>query len=57
MIRIDLTQSQAEQLGIVFCKCGHRPNNHFKFAKNDRPCSQCDCKHYEQVIRLPESQL
>lgn len=50
-IRLELTQEQAERLGIVFCKCGHRPNNHFDFGK--RECARCACKSYRQTVRLP----
>lgn len=29
-------------LGIVFCECGHPPNNHFDFDK--KPCAHCKCE-------------
>jgi hypothetical protein len=51
MIRLVLTQKQAERLGIVRCECGHPPNNHFDHDK--RPCAHCKCKEYRQVIKLP----
>jgi hypothetical protein len=50
-IKIKLTQGQAEKLGIVFCKCGHPPNNHFDGG--DNPCAHCRCHEYRQVISLP----
>jgi len=50
-VKINITQGQAEQLDIVFCKCGHRPNNHFSF--DGKPCAHCTCKKYRQVIKLP----
>lgn len=52
-ITIELTQIQAEKLGIVRCKCGHPPNNHFDHGK--RPCAFCrDCCQYDQKIVLPK---
>lgn len=51
-IRVSLTQAQAEALGIVACRCGHRPNNHFDHGK--RPCAFCKCKVYRQIIALPK---
>lgn len=50
-IVLRLTQAQAAALGIVFCTCGHPPNNHFDWDK--KPCAHCKCKRYKQVIRLP----
>ena len=50
-ITLKLTQDQAEALGIVWCVCGHRPNNHFSF--DARPCAHCECKKYRQEIFLP----
>lgn len=51
-IKIELTQKQAEMLGIVWCSCGHRPNNHFQWGK--KSCAHCDCKKYTQEIHLPD---
>lgn len=51
-LTIEMTQEQAEMLGIVKCTCGHPPNNHFIHGK--RSCAHCDCKKYEQRIVLPK---
>lgn len=50
--KVEMTLDQALKLGIVFCACGHPPNNHFDH--DHRPCAHCDCKHYVQQIRLPQ---
>ena len=50
-IVVTLSPYQAEALGILKCKCGHPPNNHFDF--DERPCAHCDCKGYEGKIVLP----
>jgi hypothetical protein len=48
---VRMTQKQAEKLGIVFCKCGHWPTQHFKDGTG--ACAHCGCTRYRQVIRLP----
>jgi hypothetical protein len=52
-VRIDITQEQAEALGIVHCECGHPPSNHFRDQPKQR-CAHCGCKAYQQRITLPE---
>ncbi len=51
-IVIELTQRQAEQLGVVRCQCGHPSNNHFDFET--KPCAHCKCQGYRQVMCLPK---
>lgn len=51
-IVVTMTQNQAEKLGIVYCACGHRPNNHF--SHDEKPCAHCPCTGYEQWIVLPK---
>jgi hypothetical protein len=51
-IKLEVTQFQAEKLGIVRCRCGHPPNNHFDW--DEKPCAHCECKCYVQVIILPK---
>lgn len=43
---LTLTQKMLQRLGLTFCKCSHRPNNHFDHGTN--PCAHCDCKEYDQ---------
>lgn len=42
---VKLTMKEALSLGIVHCKCGHPPNNHFSFDK--KPCAHCSCKEMD----------
>ncbi len=46
---VKLTYEEALYLGIVYCKCGHPPNNHFDIK--DRPCAHCSCKKMEIQFR------
>lgn len=42
---VKLTLQDALALGIVFCDCGHPPNNHFDFdGGKRRPCAHCKCE-------------
>lgn len=50
-LTITITQAQACRMGIVFCECGHPPNNHFTF--DACPCAHCECKEYRQVLLAP----
>ena len=38
-ITVKLTQREAEALGIIKCRCGHPPNNHFKLNKKHGICA------------------
>ncbi len=49
-LHITITQKQAEGMGIVFCSCGHPPNNHFDHGKHS--CAHCDCEKYTQTIQV-----
>lgn len=37
-----------EELGLVFCTCGHPPNNHFSWGQ--RSCAHCPCKKFKRVL-------
>lgn len=48
---VELSRNQALKLDMLWCSCGHRPNNHFDHG--DKPCAHCKCKKYEEEIYLP----
>jgi hypothetical protein len=43
---LQLSRKRALQLDLLWCKCGHRPNNHHTFHK--KPCAHCNCKKYRE---------
>jgi Lar family restriction alleviation protein len=53
-ILIETTLKELEKYGLVVCKCGHPPNNHFmKFEEGDKSCARCEkCKTYEPKILI-----
>ncbi|MHA2280191.1 MAG: hypothetical protein ACXAC5_04885 [Promethearchaeota archaeon] len=48
-ITIELTREEALSLGLLVCKCGHPPNNHFSF--DNKPCAHCKCVEYKEIAR------
>lgn len=58
MISVQMTQAQAEQLGIVYYLshgCGHHPSLHHavpnSISSGERTaCSSCGCKEYQQGV-------
>lgn len=60
IIQLEMTTKRALELGLLFCTCGHPPNNHFNHGKC--PCAHCDCKEFTlapksgtRLIRNPHS--
>lgn len=47
VITLTMTRQRALELDLLFCKCGHRVNNHFDFG--DKACAHCSCKNYHEV--------
>lgn len=52
MPKLNLTWHQLEVIGVVFCRCGHPPNNHFRRDRK-KPCALCRCQHLERELVLP----
>lgn len=53
-ITVEMSRDQALALDLLWCRCGHRPNNHFEWDK--KVCAHCPagkCQGYEEVILLP----
>jgi hypothetical protein len=50
--RVVLSMTDALELDLVWCKCGHRPNNHFEWGK--RPCAHCNCKQFRMELSRGE---
>lgn len=50
-VTISYTRDQAQALGLLTCKCGHPPNNHFNFSAQEQPCAHCSCRAYHEVAR------
>lgn len=48
-IVIRFTRDNALALGLLVCRCGHPPNNHFGHDK--QPCAHCACKEYREIAR------
>jgi len=49
---VALTREEALKLGIVFCTCGHPPNNHFMDQKG-KPCAHCEkCQGYTETFSM-----
>jgi hypothetical protein len=46
---IKMTRKDAEELGLLICKCGHPRNNHFDF--DEKPCAHCPCKYFHEISR------
>lgn len=57
-VNVEMTQAQAEMLGIVYClnsSCGHHPSLHHATpasisGDSQTACSLCGCKEYRQGI-------
>jgi len=43
-IQITMTRTEALKAGLLACRCGHRPNNHF----GSGACAMCGCKKYDE---------
>lgn len=49
-VTIKMSREDALELGLLFCDCGHAPNNHHDDQKGS--CAFCiDCKKYDEVPR------
>jgi hypothetical protein len=52
-ILIETTAKELEKYGLIICKCGHYPNNHFDFqGKRKKPCAHCKCENYNPEILI-----
>lgn len=49
MLMFTMSKKRALELGLVFCTCGHPPNNHFDFDK--KPCAHCKCRAFTMCSR------
>lgn len=48
---IKLTRKEALSLGLLVCKCGYPPNNHFDFGK--KLCAHTNkCTGYKEKLRI-----
>lgn len=55
-MRIDMTEAQAEMLGIIKCSnCGMPPNNHFDGGKGACAHNK-ECRKFKRVIVLPKDE-
>lgn len=49
---ITINRKQALKLDLLWCRCGHRPNNHFNH--DGKPCARCNCLIYDETLILPK---
>lgn len=48
LFTVTLSRQQALRMGLLYCKCGHPPNNHFDHG--DMPCAHCKCTAYDERL-------
>lgn len=48
-VTIRMLRQDALELGLLFCVCGHPPNNHYD--EHDGGCAHCECERYVEEPR------
>lgn len=49
MIVFSMHRSEALELGLLVCKCGHKTDDHIGYYKN---CTECNCKEYKEIAPM-----
>jgi hypothetical protein len=45
-VTIRFSRQRALELDLLWCECGHRPNNHYDLE--DGGCAHCSCEKYRE---------
>ncbi len=48
-MKLQMSRKRALELGLLTCKCGHPPNNHFDEQRADCARDGCKCKKYREI--------